>query len=150
MPLMQKHAKITWAGDLKDGSGQLSVGSQAFPEQTVTFRVRTEGGEKQTSPEELIAAAHATCYAMSLANRLKQNETPPELLTVSAVCSLDKVDGGLKITRVDLSAEGSVPGLDEAVFRVLAEEAEKRCPVSNALRGNVQIGVTAKLGAGVR
>jgi osmotically inducible protein OsmC len=148
---MQRNASVTWRGKLTDGYGQLTVGTGAFPEQTVTFRGRTEDGQSQTSPEELLAAAHAICYSMALSHRLTQNETPPETLSVSAVCSLDRVDGGLKITRMELTASGDVPGVTAGDFVQLAREAEERCPVSNALRGNVEIALKATLAeAGVR
>jgi len=143
MPLMQRRADITWTGDIR-GSGRLRVGSNAFPEQTMTFSARTEAQEGST-PEELIAAAHATCYAMAFSNALKQEGTPPNSLDVSAVCSLDRVDGALKITAMDLTVTGHVPGIDPQKFEEVARIAEQRCPVSNALRNNVQINVKAML-----
>jgi osmotically inducible protein OsmC len=139
MVLMTQKAEVTWTGDLQSGSGRMRVASGAFPEQTVTFKARTEGGEAQTTPEELIAAAHATCYSMALSHRLVQNDTPPEELRVTAICSLDRVEGGLKITRMELLVDGRIPGVDGLDFNRLAVEAEQRCPVSNALRGNVEI-----------
>jgi len=139
MALMEKQAEITWQGDLRSGSGRLSVASGAFPEQEMTFSARTEPGDGKTSPEELIAAAHSTCYAMSLSNKLSQNGTPAESLHVRAVCSLDRVEGGLKITTMQLFVDGVVPGVEGLDFNRIAAEAEKACPVSNALRGNVDI-----------
>lgn len=148
MALIQQKATITWSGTLREGSGELSVASGAFPDQQMTFKARTEGGEKLTTPEELIAAAHATCYVMVLSNLLTQNETPPGTLDVSAVCTLDRVDGALKITEMLLSVSGTVAGVKAADFERLAQEAEQRCPVSNALRGNVNIQVQAQLVGG--
>ncbi len=145
MPLMQQKATVVWSGDLREGSGKLNVGSGAIPEQTVTFKVRTEGGGTGTTPEELLAAAHAICYSMSLSNRLTQNGTPPEKLEVTAVCSLDRVEGGLKIGPMQLNATGNVDGLSAGDFENLAREAEQKCPVSNALRGNMDIELIAKL-----
>jgi osmotically inducible protein OsmC len=143
---MQRRADITWSGDIR-GSGKLRVGSNAFSEQTMTFSARTET-QQGTTPEELIAAAHATCFAMAFSNTLKQEGSPPETLEVSAVCSLDRVDGGLKITAMDLTVTGRVPGIDDATFARLAEVAEGRCPVSNALRNNVEIRLKAAVAAG--
>jgi osmotically inducible protein OsmC len=143
MPMMQRRADVTWKGNLQ-GEGTMRVGSGAFPEQTVTFSARTEKQEG-TTPEELIAAAHATCYAMAFSNTLNGAGSPPEQLDVSAVCSLDRVEGALKITTMELSVVGRVPALDAAKFEELARTAETRCPVSNALRNNVDIRLRASL-----
>lgn len=150
MAMAERRADVTWEGDLRSGSGRLRPGSGAFPEQTVTFPARTEKADGKTSPEELIAAAHATCFAMAFSNTLAQNGTPPERLDVSAVCSLDRADGGLKITAMELSVRGTVPGLDGGKFEELARTAEQRCPVSNALRGNLDIRLRSELVAGAR
>ncbi|MDP9235860.1 MAG: OsmC family peroxiredoxin [Chloroflexota bacterium] len=147
MPKMERRAEIVWEGDIR-GSGRLSVGSEAFPEQVVTFAARTEAADGKTSPEELIAAAHATCYAMAFSNTLAQEKSPPERLEVSAVCTLDRVEGALKITTIELAVRGVVSGIDQARFEELARLAEQRCPVSNALRGNVEISVHAELRGG--
>lgn len=145
MAMMENRAQVVWHGDLQSGSGKLTAQSGAFPELTVTFGARTQAQSGATNPEELIAAAHAACYAMAFSNTLAQNGTPPERLNVNAVCSLDRVEGGLKITAMDLTVEGNVPGLNADQFRELAEKAEQRCPVSNALRGNVDIRLQARL-----
>ena len=121
------------------------MASAAFPEQPITLKRRTEGGRGTTSPEELIAAAHAACYSMARAAALSRNETPPERLEVSAEVSLDRVEGGLKITSVELSVRGTVAGVDGAAFLELARTAEQSCPVSNALRGGVEIRLQAEL-----
>lgn len=139
MPLMQSKASAVWEGNVSQGAGRVAVASGAFPEQVVTLSSRTEGEEKRTNPEELIAAAHAVCYAMAFSAALTRNETPPERLEVSAVCSLDRIDQGLKITAMELTVKGSVPGIDASEFRRFAEAAEQACPVSNAIRGNVDI-----------
>lgn len=102
MAMMQNRADVVWEGDLQSGKGRLNVQSGAFPEQTVTFGARTQATGGTTNPEELIAAAHAICYSMALSNHLKQNGSPPQRLSVSAVSSLDRVEGGLKITGMDL------------------------------------------------
>ncbi|MEX0750301.1 MAG: OsmC family peroxiredoxin [Dehalococcoidia bacterium] len=144
MPLNQRRANITWTGNLIVGSGKLRVGSNAFPEQTVTFSARTEKQEG-TTPEELISGALATCYVMVLANILKQAGNPSEQLDVEAVTSLDRIEGGLKITDIALTVKGNVPGFEPAQFDEMARTAEQKCPVANALRGNVNISVSASL-----
>jgi osmotically inducible protein OsmC len=136
---MQSRAAAIWEGSVREGGGRFTVGSGAFGEQQVTLAARTEGAEKMTTPEELIAAAHAACYAMAFSAALTRNETPPERLDVSAVCSLDRVEGALKISGIELTVSGSVPGVDPGKFKDLAKTAEEACPVSNALRGNVPI-----------
>jgi osmotically inducible protein OsmC len=143
MAMMQNRAEVVWEGDLQNGKGRLNVRSGAFPELTVTFGARTQATGGTTNPEELIAAAHAICYSMAFSNHLSQSGAPPKQLRVSAVSSLDRVEGGLKISGMDLQVEGEVPGLDPAEFERLAKEAEQKCPVSNALRGNVEIRLTA-------
>jgi len=145
MALAERKAEVVWRGDLQTGSGRLRVGSGAFPDLDVTFSARTEASDGKTSPEELIAAAHATCYSMAFSNVLKQEGAPPERLEVSAVCSLDRVEGALKITTMLLDVRGLVPGMEPERFAQLALTAEQRCPVSNALRNNVQVSVQAQL-----
>lgn len=109
----------------------------------VTFASRVQQPEGKTSPEELIAAAHATCYAMALSNTLADGGNEPESLVVDAVCVLD--DAQLKITTVDLNVQGSVPGMSADDFENAARQAEQICPVSNALRGNVEIRLNPSL-----
>ena len=144
----ERRAAVTWSGDLISGSGTIDeVGSGAFGPLDVSWPARAEeasGGK--TSPEELIAAAHAVCYSMAFSNALAQAGHPPGRLEVSAVCALDRVEGGLKITTMQLSVRGAVDGIDDGQFREIAQQAEQRCPVSNALRGNVDISVEATLG----
>ncbi len=147
MAIAERRAEIVWQGELQTGSGRLSVGSKAFPDQEMSFGARTGDQAQRTNPEELIAAAHATCYAMAFSNALKQADAPPQELRVTAVCALDRVEGALKITTMELSVLGRVPGIDQAKFEEVAKQAEARCPVSNALRGNVEIRLHAKLNA---
>lgn len=144
MRLTQREAHIVWEGTLPQGSGRLRVGSGAFPELNVTWSARTERPDGRTSPEELIAAAHATCYAMVLAFLLGQRNITPERIEVSAVCSLDRVDG-LKISAMDLHARIKAPGLTQADVDALVQQGNQGCPVSNALRGNVEINVKGEL-----
>jgi osmotically inducible protein OsmC len=146
MPLAERTASIVWRGDLRGGSGRLSVGSGAVPEQDVTFSARTEDSNGMTSPEELIAAAHATCYAMAFSNTLANDGgTAPERLEVTAKCGLERTSAGLKVTTMDLDVRGEVPGMSGDRFAELAKTAEQRCPVSNALRNNVEIRVHPQL-----
>ncbi len=143
MANVERRAHVTWEGDLAGGNGTLSEDSGVLSDAPVTWSSRVQSPQGKTSPEELIASAHATCYAMSLSNVLAENDTPPERLEVDAVCVLD--DEELRITAVDLDVRGSVPGIDNARFEEAARQAEQACPVSNALRGNVDIRPQARL-----
>jgi len=138
-------ADVTWEGNLFAGNGRVRVESGAIGEQPISWVSRTNRSHGKTSPEELIAAAHAGCYAMALSNTLDQAGKPPTRLDVSAVCTFDQVEGKFKITTMDLEVRGVVPGLDQAGFEALARQGEQGCPVSNALRGNVDIRVKAQL-----
>jgi lipoyl-dependent peroxiredoxin len=143
MAIVEREAHVIWQGDLAHGSGSLSEGSGVLNEAPVTFASRVESPGGKTSPEELIAAAHATCYAMALSNTLAEKDTPPERLEVDAVCTLD--DQQLKITAVELDVRGAVPGISEEDFENAAREAEQICPVSNALRDNLEIRLQTSL-----
>lgn len=137
MANVEREAHVVWEGNLAEGSGSLSEGSGVLQDTPVTFAARTEQPDGKTSPEELIAAAHATCYAMALSVTLTEKGNEPEQLEVDAVCVLD--DQQLKITTVNLNVRGKVQGMDEQGFEDATREAEQLCPVSNALRGNVDI-----------
>jgi osmotically inducible protein OsmC len=144
MATADRRADVVWKGDLMKGSGTFDLASSgAMTGAAVSFATRTEDPNGNTSPEELIAAAHASCYAMALSNTLAEAGNAPEQLDVSAVCTLDM--GSLKVTTVTLDVRGQVPGLDEEGFRSAAEQAEQTCPVSNALRGNVDIQLNTSL-----
>jgi lipoyl-dependent peroxiredoxin len=142
--MADRRASVTWEGDLISGSGRIEeVGSGAFGPLDVTWAARSEdasGGK--TSPEELIAAAHASCFAMAFSNDLAKAGTPPERLRTSATVTFV---AGTGITAIALTAEGSVPGLDEDGFRAAAESAKANCPVSQALAGVGEITVEARL-----
>jgi lipoyl-dependent peroxiredoxin len=142
---IERRAHATWEGDLRGGSGKFDVGSGAISGQEVTFasRFTPESGGK-TSPEELIAAAHATCVSMALANTLAQGEHPPTKLETDAVCTLDQTDAGFRIKTMHLTVRGEVEGIDEDEFQAAAEQAKEGCPVSNAL-GSVEISIEASL-----
>ena len=134
---------MTWSGDLLGGSGTIeSVGSGAFGPLPVTWKARAEESGGKTSPEELIAAAHAACFSMALSGALAKQGNPPDALSTSATVTFVP---GTGITKSVLDVEGTVPGLDEAGFREAAEGAKENCPVSKALKGNVELSVTARL-----
>ena len=146
MPQVERRARLTWEGNLVQGHGSIvQTSSGALANLPVTWASRTEQPDGKTSPEELIAAAHAECYAMGLAHGLATSGTPSEKLDVEAVCTLELSASGLKIQAMDLNVRGSVPGLDEAAFERAAQIANQGCPVSNALRNNVEIRVHAQL-----
>ena len=144
MATAQRRANVLWKGNLAQGSGTLDLAdSGALTGAEISFPSRTESPNGNTSPEELIAGAHAGCYAMALSNTLAEGGNEPEELEVSATCTLDM--DSLKISTVELDVRGRVPGLDEEGFRIATEQAEQTCPVSNALRSNVDIRLTATL-----
>jgi lipoyl-dependent peroxiredoxin len=140
MPIALRQAEVVWDGTLAGGAGALSSGSGAL-DLPVTWASRTEQPEGKTSPEELIAAAHASCFAMALALVLGENHTPPERLTVTAACTLDEVEGAPRITTVELTVRARVASLDKEELGGNVAKAADLCPVSNALRGNVAITV---------
>jgi osmotically inducible protein OsmC len=146
MPQAERRAQIVWEGNLIQGHGTITTTSSgALKDLPVTWASRTERPDGKTSPEELIAAAHAECYAMGLAHGLATSGTPVKQLKVDALCTLNLSQEGPKIQSMDLTVEGDVPGLDQAAFEQAAQVANQRCPVSNALRNNVEIRVHARL-----
>ena len=141
-----RFAEATWKGDLINGSGTIDyVSSGAFSRMPVTWASRTEEHNGRTSPEELVAAAHASCFSMAFSSGLARNGTPARQLDVKAVVTFDKTDAGWRITRSDLTVRGTVDGIDAAKFTELAEAAKEGCPISSALKGNVALGVKAEL-----
>jgi lipoyl-dependent peroxiredoxin len=144
MATAERRADVVWRGDLFKGSGTFDLASSgAANNLPVTWASRTEHHDGKTSPEELITAAHASCYAMALSNVLAQMGNEPEELNISAVCTFD-VDQ-VKVTKMVLDVRGRVPGLDAEGFQSAAEQGEQGCPISNALRGNVDIQLNASL-----
>jgi osmotically inducible protein OsmC len=142
---IQRSAHATWEGDLRGGSGRFDLtSSNAITGQEVTFASRFEQPGGKTSPEELIAAAHATCFSMALANALAQEGHPPAKLETDAVCTLDQTDAGFRITTMQLTVHGEVDGIGEDDFQAAAKQARDGCPVSNAL-GGVEISLDASL-----
>jgi lipoyl-dependent peroxiredoxin len=137
-----RRADAVWNGDLQQGDGTMRLGSGMF-EGPYSFRSRMEEGDG-TNPEELIAAAHAGCFSMALSAELGQAGHAPTSIRTSARAHFDSTNGGFEISRIELSTEGEVPGIDEATFLEHANSAKENCPVSKALAG-VQITLDAKL-----
>jgi len=143
---MKSRATTTWSGDLFSGSGTTTLaGSGAAGPLPVSWASRTEEAAGKTSPEELMAAAHASCYSMALSNVLAQAGHAAERLEVEAVATFVKVEAGWRLTKMALSVTGAVPGMNTADFATHAAAAKDGCPVSNALKGNVEITAEATL-----
>ena len=139
----ERRADTVWEGSLTEGSGTItSTGSGALPALPVTWASRTESSDGRTSPEELIAAAHAACFSMALSGALAQAGNPPERLETSATVTFVP---GTGITKSALTVRGRVPGIDESAFLEAAEGAKDGCPVSGALKGNVELTLDASL-----
>jgi lipoyl-dependent peroxiredoxin len=136
-------ATAVWEGGLRDGRGQFTAKSGAF-QGSYTFATRFESA-KGTNPEELIAAAHASCLSMALSLVLEKAGTPPTRITTTASTTVDKVGEGFRITRIRLEVRGQVPGVDQSAFAKAAEAAKEGCPVSQALMGNVELELDARL-----
>lgn len=142
----RRQASVVWEGDLATGAGKVSARtSKTFSDLDVTWAARTEAPGGKTSPEELLAAAHASCFAMAFAARLGRAGTPPQRMEVSATVTFDKVGDGWKVVSSALDVRGTVPNADEAAFKQAAEGAKENCPISTALKGNVELSVTATL-----
>jgi lipoyl-dependent peroxiredoxin len=135
-------SEAEWRGDLKGGRGEVKLGSGAFSG-SYSFHSRFENGQG-TNPEELIAAAHASCFSMALSATLAEAGHPPAKVHTTATVHFGPVPGGFAISRIDLVTEGSVPGIDAETFEKWAEEAKRNCPVSKALQA-VEITLTARL-----
>lgn len=141
-----RRADVTWEGDLVSGGGLVKAStSGAFSNLPVTWASRTESADGRTSPEELIAAAHASCFAMALSAGLARAGTPPEKLEVGATVTFDRVEDAWRVVSSALSVRGRVRGADEAAFQQAAEAAKENCPVSQALKGNVALSIEAAL-----
>lgn len=139
-------AHATWTGTLIEGSGVVSAtSSESFTELPVSWAARTEQSGGKTSPEELVASAHAACFSMALSAGLGKGGNPPSKLEVDATVTFDNVDGGWKVASSALKVVGQVPGLDAAGFTAAAEAAKDGCPISSALKGNVELSVEATL-----
>jgi osmotically inducible protein OsmC len=139
----ERRAEVRWQGSLMEGGGTItSTTSGVIGEQAVSWPSRAEDGPQQTSPEELIAAAHAACFSMALSHGLAQAGNAPEELNTSATVTFQPGEG---ITKIALTVQGRVPGVDDAGFREAAETAKANCPVSKALSGVPEITLDASL-----
>jgi osmotically inducible protein OsmC len=143
-----RRAETTWSGPLATGSGTVSAKSSgAFSDLPVSWSARTEESNGKTSPEELVAAAHSSCFSMALSGALGRAGTPPEKLDVSAEVTFDKGEAGWRVVSSHLVVRGRVPGMSESDFVAAAEGAKDGCPISQALKGNVALSVDAALEA---
>jgi osmotically inducible protein OsmC len=143
-----RRAEATWSGNLANGSGAVSaISSGAFTSLPVSWSARTESSDGLTSPEELVAAAHAACFSMALSGALGRAGTPPERLDVSAEVTFDKLEAGWRVVSSALTVRGRVPGMSAADFAAAADGAKDGCPISQALKGNVALSVEATLEA---
>ena len=141
----ESSASTSWQGTLARGSGQTTLASGAAGPLGVSWAHRTERSEGTTSPEELIAAAHASCYAMAFSHELAEAGATPEQLDVSATVTFEIVNGAPSISRVALTVRGTAGGIDADGFAKVAAAAKDGCPVSRALKGNVEITLDAAL-----
>lgn len=141
-----RRAEVSWSGDLATGTGTVSAKtSGAFSDLPVSWAARTESSDGKTSPEELVAAAHASCYAMAFSGGLARAGHPPEHLAVTAEVTFDKLEAGWRVVSSALTVRGRVPGMSNDEFVALAEVARDGCPISNAIKGNVALSVDAAL-----
>ena len=138
-------ASATWNGDLMGGAGSFSLGSGAAKDVGITWRARAEDASAGTSPEELLAAALASCFSMALSAGLARGGTPPTRIDTDATASFEVGEGGPRVSKIALRVRAQVEGLDENGFREAAEGAKVNCPVSKALAGNVEIALDAAL-----
>jgi osmotically inducible protein OsmC len=145
MPIAERTAQTIWEGSLTKGAGRVSGGSGGLGELPVTWASRTERSHGQTSQEELIAAAHSSCFAMSISHELRQAGHEPQQLEVGATVTLEMVGDAPTVTRSALTVSGSAEGIDAAAFEAAAQSAGKNCPISRLLGGSAEITVAATL-----
>ena len=141
---MIRKARAVWRGSGRSGNGDLSSDSGVLAKTPYSFRTRFEN-EKGTNPEELLAAAHASCFSMAFSSGLSKLGHAPERLDVKATCTFDKVGDQWTVTTMELNVKGKVPGIAPAQFEEAAKAASLGCPISRALKGNVNIRVVASL-----
>ena len=141
-----RRASVSWKGDLASGAGRVDAAtSGVFKALPVTWASRTEEADGRTSPEELLAAAHASCYSMAFSSELTKAGFKPESLDVTAEIVFDRVDGQWTVISSKLNVRGRVPGIDAEKFGAVAGQAKDGCPISRALQGNVALSVEASL-----
>ena len=143
--MVDRKASATWEGDLFTGKGAVTLDSATAAPMDVSWAARAENPVGQTSPEELVAAAHSACYSMAFSGALAKNGTPAARLDTTSVVSFEKGAAGFSVTRSVLTVIGEVPGIDADTFARLANEAKEGCPISRALAGNVEITIDATL-----
>jgi osmotically inducible protein OsmC len=149
VPRIERHAEVVWEGNLARGSGRISGGTGAFTDLEYSNAVRIgNGDEGKTSPEELLAAAHAGCFATSLAGELTRAGSPPERLDVTSNIVMDEVQGkGHLIVESELRVRARVAGIDESAFRRVVEEADAGCPFSHLIKASARVSIDAELEA---
>ncbi len=147
MPRIERHANVVWEGNLARGTGRITAGTGAFEDLDYSIAVRVgKGTEGKTSPEELLAAAHAGCYATSLAGELTQAGSPPEQLDITSNVVMDEVAGeGHVIVESQLRVRARVAGIDEESFRRIAAEADAGCPFSKLIKASAKVSIDAEL-----
>ncbi|CAN5666756.1 OsmC family protein [soil metagenome] len=146
MATAERRAEVYWEGELEQGIGSFALGNWMVGEEPTTWSSRIDSEDDNASPEELLAAAQASCYSMALSSVLGENGATPERMTVSTVCTLDEVEEGrFRITAIELEVRGSVPSMSAEGFKEAVERADSICPVTNALKGNVDIRIDAHL-----
>ncbi|MGB3625623.1 MAG: OsmC family protein [Henriciella sp.] len=143
---MKRHATANWSGSLADGTGTLDTQSGALSKHGYSFKARfeDESGKSGTNPEELLAAAHAGCFAMQLSHFLAENDTPADNLEAKSVVTVEQVESGFEVKSSALTLVGEVPGIEEQKFQELAKKAKEGCPMSKAL-GAIDITLDATL-----
>ena len=143
---MESRATATWEGDLRNGHGTTSAAGGLLKGANLSWKARTEGAAAHTTPEELLAASHASCFAMALSHLLAQAGKPATKLETTCVVTLDpKSGGGFEVKSSRLTVKGWVPELDQTEFNELAESAKNSCPISGIMRNNVQMSAEALL-----
>jgi lipoyl-dependent peroxiredoxin len=143
----KRSAQAVWEGDLAHGQGTVKGTSGSLGEVAVSWPARTELPGGKSSPEELLAAAEASCFSMALSAGLGRAQKPPKRLEVRATATFDKVGDAWKVTTMELDVVGNVPGLNASEFEAAAKAASEGCPISSALKGNVAISVRSRLAA---
>jgi osmotically inducible protein OsmC len=144
--MADRTATASWNGTLTEGSGTVSLTSSGIVEDApITWHARTEASDGQTSPEELLAAAHAACFAMAFTNTLVKAGHQPQAVDITATATFEQRDGAFTVTTMRLQARASIDGIDEAEFQALSATAKEACPISRAIAGNVDVSLDATL-----
>lgn len=143
-----RRAQAHWSGDLLSGGGAVSASTSGiFSDQPTSWRARTEAAEGGTSPDELLATAHASCFSMAVSNELAKAGFPPRRVDITVDVTADKREAGWTVLASHITLRADVPGVDEATFREKTEAAKVGCPISRAIAGNVEISLDATLEA---